>query len=95
MPRRAVLVGASIIALLIVAVALLGPTGFRHYRRLAAEAGALETQNNALTRENEQLRQEVMQLKESPAAQEKAARDQLGYVRPGDTVYLVPTQATP
>jgi len=48
-------------------------------------------QNRALAEENRRLTEEIERLKDNEAYLEKVARDQLGHVRPGDTVYLVPS----
>ena len=60
--------------------------GFRRYGRLAAERDALEAQNAALRLENQRLRGEVRALHEDPEALERAAREELGFVRPGEVV---------
>jgi cell division protein FtsB len=67
----------------------------RHYRRLNAEAEALAVQNRALAEENQRLADEIERLKNDEAYLEKVARDQLGHVKPGDTVYLVPPERSP
>jgi len=91
MPRRWVFAIATLIATAIVGLAVFGATGLRHYRRLSAEAAALVAQNKQLTEENRRLGEEVERLKHDPAYLEKVARDQLGHVKPGETVFLVPT----
>lgn len=95
MPRRLVLGSALVIAAIVVAFALFGAAGLRHYRRLSAEAKTLAEQNHALTEENRRLAEEIERLKHDRAYLEKVARDQLGHVRPGDTVYLVPPGDAP
>ncbi|MFH1812282.1 MAG: septum formation initiator family protein [Pseudomonadota bacterium] len=89
MSRRWVLVASSILAALVVSAAFFGSSGLRHYRRLVAEAETLTTQNHQLSEENSTLREEIRRLKDDQAYLEKVARDQLGHVRPGDSVYLV------
>ncbi|MBN2359792.1 MAG: septum formation initiator family protein [Deltaproteobacteria bacterium] len=92
MPRRWVLGTATLIAAVIVGLAVFGATGFRHYRRLSAEAEALLAQNRQLSEENRRLGEEIERLKRDPAYLEKVARDQIGHVKPGETVFLVPTR---
>lgn len=90
MARRWVLTAAAVVSGLVIAAALFGGSGLRHYRRLTAEAETLAAQNRQLGEENERLREEIRRLKDDQAYLEKVARDQLGHVRPGETVYLVP-----
>lgn len=90
MSRRVVLGSAAAIATVILAVALFSGSGLRHYRRLSHEAETLEHQNTDLARENQSLGDEVARLKGNERYVEKVARDEYGYVHPGDTVYLVP-----
>jgi len=75
-----------------IALAIFGTRGLRHYRRLAAEAEALAAQNQTLAEENQKLAQEVERLKNDRVYIEKVARDQLGHVRPDETVFLVPAR---
>ncbi len=93
MSRKLVLGVAIALAAVIVGLALFGVTGLRHYRRLSAEAETLAAQNRALVEENRRLSEEVRRLEHDEAYIEKVARDQLGHVRPGETVYLVPTES--
>lgn len=95
MPRRLVLGAAIAIAVIVVGMAVFGTEGLKQYRRLNAEAAALTEQNQALVEENRRLTEEVKRLKSDPAYLEKVARDQLGHVSPGETVYLVPDPDTP
>jgi cell division protein FtsB len=92
MPRRWVFGTATLIAAVIVGLAVFGATGLRHYRRLTAEAEALVAQNRVLSEENRRLTEEVKRLKHDADYLEKVARDQLGHVKPGETVFLVPTR---
>lgn len=51
-------------------------------RRLAAEVEALRAENGRLA-------VEIQALREDPRAVEKIAREELGLVRPGETLFLV------
>ena len=60
--------------------------GYLRRRELERENAQLNGELAALRRENAALRAELSRL-DDPAAVEKLARDQLGLVRKGDTVY--------
>lgn len=70
--------------------ALLGESGLlatltanRHYSRLAE---SLEE----LRKENDRLREEVRRLREDPTMIEELARRDLGMIRPGERLFIVP-----
>ncbi len=75
----------ALVALL--AVSALDPAGLRKARRQEEEARRLERENTALEQTVARLRREVKALRGDPAALERAAREELGYVRPGEIVY--------
>ncbi len=95
MSRKLLMTLSVGLALLIVALALFGSTGLRRYQKLRAEAAALQTQNNKLSDENKRLSQEVRRLKNNMQYVEKIARDELGQIKPGETVFIVPSEAKP
>lgn len=63
------------------------PDGLRKHRRLEAEARRVEAENREIARDSARLRREIRALQGDPAALERAAREELGFVRPGETVY--------
>ncbi len=83
--RAAVRLAASVVALL--GFSLADPGGLRKALRNEAEAARLERENAALEQRVTQLRREVKALQGDPAAVERAAREELGYVKPGEIVY--------
>lgn len=85
MSRRTLLVLAA--AALAVGHLALDPEGFRKTLRLRADCVSLETANGDLRRENDRLRREVKALADDPAELERAAREELGLVRPGEVVF--------
>ena len=73
---------------------LYGSSGLAHLMRLRAERDALHEGNLKLLDENQRLRAELEALSDddgtlSRAAVERAARDELGFVKPGEVVYQV------
>jgi cell division protein FtsB len=63
------------------------PDGVRKYVRLRAEVRRMQAENAALAAENAALAREARALRGDPAALERAAREELRFVRPGERVY--------
>src|SRR5579871_1880077 len=92
--RRTVWIGRIVVALG-VAVALgwlpyqaYGQSGLARLVKLRGELRALEAESAALRSSNARLRAEVARYEEDPAAAyERAAREQLGLVKPGEIVF--------
>jgi cell division protein FtsB len=93
--RRRLTVGylAAILALLGLSAA--DPDGLRKARRNEREAERLEREKAALEQHVARLRREVKALQGDPAALERAAREELGYVRPGEIVFKLDEGARP
>jgi cell division protein FtsB len=72
---------------LLAALSALDPNGLAKHRRLEAEARRVTRENQDLRQENLRLRREARALAGEPAALERAAREELGWVRPGEVVY--------
>jgi cell division protein FtsB len=85
MSRRTLLLLAA--AALAVGHLALDPEGFSKTLRLRADCESLETANGQLRRDNERLRREVKALADDPAELERAAREELGLIRPGEVVF--------
>ncbi len=83
--RFALLYALALLALLVVSA--LAPDGLRKARRNEGEAARLERENAALESRVTSLRREVRALQGDPAALERAAREELGYVKPGELIY--------
>jgi cell division protein FtsB len=60
--------------------------GFRHYLKLEQEISALGERNRRLSEENQALRREVEALSKDPEALERAAREELNFIKPGEIV---------
>ena len=63
--------------------------GFRRYWKLRAEVELLDSRNTALKSQNAALVQEIQALRVSPQALERAAREELGYIAPGEVVMVL------
>lgn len=70
-------------------------SGFPTWLRLRDEVARAEDRIHALERQNTVLRDEVAALRTDPFAQERAVREELGWVRPGETLVRVPGAGTP
>jgi cell division protein FtsB len=76
-------------ALALAALSALDPDGLRRYVVLADEARRMESENARLAAENARLAREARALRTDPSALERAAREELRLVRPGERVYWV------
>lgn len=65
----------------------LDPEGLSKTLRLREDCESLERSNDELRAETERLRREVMALADDPAELERAAREELGLIRPGEVVF--------
>jgi cell division protein FtsB len=83
--RSTLLLSAGILGLL--ALSAWDPDGLRKHRKLEAEARRTAAENGSLVRDNAALRREIRALQGDPAALERAAREELGFVRPGEIVF--------
>lgn len=90
--RRIWLWGSVTAAGLLLAWSTLAEGGFRRYLRLEGELEALRARSAQLRDENTRLTRELEALRESPLMQERAVREELGFVRPGELVIDVGAQ---
>lgn len=68
-----------------------GEMGLMRYLSMREQAKNLEQELSTLRRENVELQSDINRLLHDPTKIEQLAREQLGYVRKGETVYqLVP-----
>lgn len=70
------------------------PHGVRKYWRLRVEVARMRAENAALVAENSALAREARALRGDPAALERAAREELRFVRPGEKVYWLGGEGT-
>jgi cell division protein FtsB len=60
--------------------------GFRHYVKMQGEIADLSERNKKLAAENQKLSREIEALRTDPQALERAAREELGFIKPGEIV---------
>ncbi len=88
-PQQKLVLGALVVALAMAAVSLADPQGLARLRRLEAEIARQEQKNGQLREENARLSRTVKDLSPpvNPAALERAAREQLGFVRQDEVLF--------
>ena len=76
---------------------IFGANGMVVYESKKAEYRQRQTDVESLQKENDRLNKDVEALRTDSRAIEKVARDEFGYARPGEVIYLLPRgqQATP
>ncbi|MER2560370.1 MAG: septum formation initiator family protein [Myxococcaceae bacterium] len=87
MRRQQVLWASVFIALLLAAASAMAEGGFRRYVRLSQDVKSLKERNQRLSDDNARMRREVEALRDDPRALERAAREELGLVKPGEIVF--------
>lgn len=63
--------------------------GFRRYVNLQKDVTELQSRNFELRLQNDRMVREIEALRTDRTALERAAREELGYVRPGEIVFNV------
>ena len=100
-PRRAKPKGRAarflviLVASLLVGNALIGQRGLVSMIRADQEFVTLSGMLFALRAENEGLRHQVRQLREEPRVIEELAREELGFIRPGEMLFIVTPVSVP
>jgi cell division protein FtsB len=82
---------AAVMGALFVAALVVGVTEMLHVWELQREIDGLERDVAALRAHTERLASTVDRLRNDPAYIEKLAREELGYVREGETVLKFPS----
>jgi cell division protein FtsB len=85
-----------LIALTIVLLyfALAGTHGYFRLQRGKGQALALQRKTDTLDKEMRELRKRISAIQNEPDALEKKAREDVGFAKPGETVYIFPTRKT-
>lgn len=85
--------GRAVLVVLVVALLVhdvFGTHGFLAMRRTKKQIQAVQTDLARLNRENQQLADEVKELKSDPHKIESIARDELGLAKPGEVIIKIP-----
>jgi cell division protein FtsB len=93
--RRIATIAVALLAVSLFVHVMFGANGMVVYKQKRAEYQSLRKQVNQLQQENDRYMQQIQGLKTDQTAIEKEAREQLGYAKPGEYVYVPPTAAKP
>jgi cell division protein FtsB len=87
--RRAVQYLLLCVGIVLVVDALVGDKGLIEMQKKREEYRALETTLARSRAENARLREEARRLKEDPEAVEEIARRELGFIKPGEKLFII------
>ena len=93
--RRIATIAVTLLAASLFVHVVFGANGMVVYKQKRAGYEALRNQNIQMQEENDRYTRQIQGLKSDQKAIEKEAREQLGYAKPGEYVYVPPTQAKP
>jgi cell division protein FtsB len=74
---------------------MFGANGMVVYKQKRAEYESLKKQIDQVQQENDRYARQIQGLKSDQKSIEKEAREQLGYAKPGEYVYVPPAQSKP
>lgn len=93
--RRIATISVTVLAGALFIHVMFGANGMIVYRQKRAEYETLQKQIAQAQQESERYTQQIQGLKSDQKAIEKEAREQLGYAKPGEYVYVPPAPAKP
>jgi cell division protein FtsB len=88
-------IAVAVLACLLFGHVMFGANGMIVYKQKRAEYESLRNKVMDVQRENDRYAQQVQALKSDKQAIEKEAREQLGYAKRGEYVYVPPVSAKP
>ena len=88
---RSLLITSSIISLVIIGFTIFGDRGLLSYLTLKEQQREINNEVVVLEEENRELTEQLIKL-EDPVYLERVIRQTLGMIRPGETVYLFPSE---
>jgi len=93
--RRIATIMVALLAAWLFVHVTFGANGMVVYRQKRAEYQQLHKKIDQVQQENDRYTQQIQGLKSDQTAIEKEAREQLGYAKPGEYVYVPPAPAKP
>ena len=93
--RRIATVAVTLLAASLFVHVMFGANGMVVYKQKRAEYVALRKKIVQVQQENDRYTQQIQGLKSDQKSIEKEAREQLGYAKPGEYVYVPPVPAKP
>jgi cell division protein FtsB len=85
---RAAAFASGVLSIVLVGAALLGDHGVLRHEKLREELTNAKSLNDALEAENRRLRAEAEALRSDPEYVEMVIRDELGFVRKDELIFL-------
>ncbi len=86
---QAAMLAGGLFAIVLGVAFFFGDMGLFKYLWMRDHARQLEQELKDLERANAELRTDIKRTQNDPARIEELARERLGYVRPGETVYQI------
>jgi cell division protein FtsB len=93
--RRIATIAVAVLAASLFVHVMFGANGMVVYKQKRAEYEALKTRIVQVQQENDRYTRQIQGLQSDQKAIEKEAREQLGYAKPGEYVYVAPVPAKP
>lgn len=93
--RRIATIAVTVLTISLFVHVMFGANGMIVYKQKRAEYEALRNQIVQVEQENDTYTKKIQGLKSDQKAIEKEAREQLGYAKPGEYVYVAPAPAKP
>jgi cell division protein FtsB len=93
--RRIATAAVAVLTVFLFVHVMFGANGMVVYKQKRAEYQALKKQIDQVQQENDRYTQQIQGLKSDQKAIEKEAREQMGYAKPGEYVYVAPAPAKP
>lgn len=93
--RRIATIAVTVLAVSLFVHVMFGANGMVVYKQKRAEYEALRHGIVQVQQENDRYTQQIQGLKSDQTSIEKEAREQLGYAKPGEYVYVPPAPAKP
>ena len=93
--RRIATIAVTVLAASLFVHVMFGANGMVVYKQKRAEYEALKSQNVQMQQENDRYLRQIQGLKSDQKSIEKEAREQLGYAKAGEYVYVAPVPAKP
>jgi len=93
--RRIATIAVTLLAASLFVHVMFGANGMVVYKQKRAEYVALRQKIVQVQQENDRYSQQIQGLKSDQKSIEKEAREQLGYAKPGEYVYVPPAPTKP
>ncbi|MGC1448575.1 MAG: septum formation initiator family protein [Candidatus Sulfotelmatobacter sp.] len=93
--RRIATIAVMVLAASLFVHVMFGANGMIVYKQKRTEYEALRKQIVQVQQENDRYTQQIQGLKSDQKSIEKEAREQLGYAKPGEYVYVAPVPSKP